>query len=212
MKKKLGSFSAFLAAFLVIFLLHSCQESGSDASEKGTYRHYIGEAFGGGVIFHLWKDSAGTEHGLIVDIKDLSKAHVWSNVKKVAVGKTAQSEWDGMSNSKAIVSQPGHTQSAAALCLNSLNGGNKDWYLPALEEMEVLYQNLFQVNRTLRSISGASEVARWTKSSRGWNSIQYWCSTEYDRYLAWPYILNCGAVYSNYVKGNKYYVRAIRAF
>ena len=42
----------------------------------GNFTHYIGEAFGGGVIFHLWKDNAGVEHGLVVDKVNLSTAQV----------------------------------------------------------------------------------------------------------------------------------------
>ena len=34
------------------------------------FTRYIGEQFGGGVIFHVWLDSLGVEHGLIVDIVD----------------------------------------------------------------------------------------------------------------------------------------------
>ena len=40
----------------------------------GTFTHYIGEQFGGGVIFNLWKDAQGNEHGSIVDIVDLEAA------------------------------------------------------------------------------------------------------------------------------------------
>jgi hypothetical protein len=33
----------------------------------GEFTHSIGEKFGGGVIFHVWKDDQGIEHGLIAD-------------------------------------------------------------------------------------------------------------------------------------------------
>ena len=120
----------------------------------GNFTHYIGEQFGGGVIFHLFKDAQGVEHGLIVDKTDLSTSQVWSNIDQTLIGPSAQSSWDGLSNSNAIVGQAGHTSSAAALCLNSTNNGQSDWYLPAIDEQERLYQNSLEVNSSLRSIGG----------------------------------------------------------
>jgi hypothetical protein len=32
----------------------------------GDYTHFIGEEFGGGIVFHVYRDAAGHEHGLIV--------------------------------------------------------------------------------------------------------------------------------------------------
>jgi hypothetical protein len=92
-------------------------------SGTGGFTHYIGEEFGGGVVFHLWKDASGVEHGLIVEKTDLSTSQVWSNIEQTLIGPSAQSSWDGLSNSNAIVGQAGHTSSASALCLNSTNGG-----------------------------------------------------------------------------------------
>ena len=36
-------------------------------NSQAGFQHYIGEIFGGGVIYHLWKDSLGIEHGLIIN-------------------------------------------------------------------------------------------------------------------------------------------------
>jgi hypothetical protein len=134
------------------------------------FTHYIGEEFGGGVIFHLWKDNAGLEHGLIVDKTDLSTSQVWSNVDQTLIGPAAQSSWDGLSNSNAIVAQAGHTNSAAALCLNSTNGGFNDWYLPSNKEAVLLLNQTFNINKSLSSISGATILTD--------NDDGYWTSTE----------------------------------
>jgi hypothetical protein len=64
----------------------------------GLFTHYIGEPFGEGVIFHLWKDTAGVEHGLIVDKTDLGTSEPWSNILQILIGPSAQSNWDGLSN------------------------------------------------------------------------------------------------------------------
>jgi hypothetical protein len=48
--------------------------------------------------------------------------------------------------SNAIVGQEGLTNSAAALCLNSTNGGQSDWYLPSRDELISLYTNLAAID------------------------------------------------------------------
>jgi hypothetical protein len=167
----------------------------------GNFTHYIGEEFGGGVIFHLWKDAQGVEHGLIVDKMSLSFGAAWSNVDQDSIGNTATSLNDGLSNSTAIVGQPGHTTSAAALCLNSTNGGQSDWYLPSIDELTLLlWYNRFNVERALSNIQGASEISVGA----------YWSSTERDLNAFYHSFPNCN--YCLTAKSSALYVRAIRAF
>jgi hypothetical protein len=188
----------------VPYALHAQTAESLVGGGSGTngFSHYIGEQFGGGVIFHLWLDSLGVEHGLIVDYVDLALSQVWSNVNSTLIGPSAQSSWDGLSNSNAIVNQAGHTNSAAALCLNSNNSGQNDWYLPALDELILLSINRFHVNKTLSTISGAS-ILRIT--------ADYWSSTENDINRAWLFFLN-GLSSGSLSKANTESVRAIRAF
>ena len=146
---------------------------------------------------------------MIVDKVDLSTAQQWSNVDNVEIGPSAQSTWDGLSNSNAIVGQAGHTNSAAALCLNSTNGGYTDWYLPAIDELERLYTNRLEVNATLRGISGASELKRYDSATQDY--VFYWSSAEYYFNAAWIFNFRNGDVYYDN-KYDTYYVRAVRAF
>jgi hypothetical protein len=169
----------------------------------GGFTHYIGEEFGGGVIFYLRKDNAGIEHGLIVDKTDLSTAQVWSNIYDILIGASAQSSWDGLSNSNEIVSQAGHTGSAAALCLNSTNGAQSDWYLPSIDELSLLCQSRFNVNKSLSTIGGATVLLNWGS---------YWSSTELDFNVAWRAVTITGVPSNNNGKGSPGYVRAVRAF
>lgn len=173
---------------------------GGGAAGSG-FTHYIGEEFGGGVIFHLWKDNAGGEHGLIVDITDLSTAQAWSNIDATLIGASAQSSWDGLSNSNAIVGQSGHTSSASALCLNSTNGAQSDWYLPSVQELNMLWNNYYTVARSLTQISGATQL----------QPANYWGSSEYDATKAWRFYFGDGTAYY-YGKYSTNYVRAVRAF
>jgi hypothetical protein len=170
----------------------------------GGFTHYIGEEFGGGVVFHLWKDALGVEHGLIVDKTDLSTAQAWSNIDVTLIGSSAQSNWDGLSNSNAIVSQAGHTSSAASICLNSTNGGQSDWYLPSIQELNLLWNNYYNAARSLTQISGATQL----------QYAYYWSSTELGSDFAGLIDFN----FANGTTGNvfnkflNYYVRAVRAF
>jgi hypothetical protein len=172
-------------------------------SGGGGFTHYIGEEFGGGVVFHLWKDAQGVEHGLIVDKTDLSTSQVWSNIAQTLIGPSAQSSWDGSNNSNAIVGQAGHTSSASALCLNSTNGGQNDWYLPSIDELSLLWHSRFNVNKSLSAIGGASVLP---------TSATYWSSTEgVTSSASRGFGFNDGTA-ANLNKTNAFYVRAVRAF
>jgi len=164
--------------------------------------HEIGEVFGGGVVFHVWKDSTGIQHGLVVDKVDLSTGKEWSNIANVLVGTEAQNASDGLKNSKAITQQSGHTNSAASLCLNSTNSGQNDWFLPSIEELKLLWNNRVKVNESLSAISGASILPA---------TANYWSSTEYVANNAWYLFYSIGkADYDE--KSFLNYVRAIRKF
>lgn len=165
------------------------------------FTHYIGEEYGGGVIFHLWKDNAGVEHGLIVALTDQSISQAWSNVTQTEIGASAQSSWNGLSNSNSIVGQAGHTSSAAKLCLDLVSGGQSDWYLPSIQELNMLWNNYYTVARVLSQISGAAQLS----------NRYYWSSSEYGNYDAWAFTFNGGSPSTN-GKAGTLYVRAVRAF
>lgn len=163
--------------------------------------HYVGESYGGGVIFHVYKDLSGIEHGLIVAKNDQSTSIGWSNITGTSVGVMAQSYWDGLTNSNAVVAQSGHFSSPSNLCTSLISGGFDDWYLPSIDELRLLFNSKFAVNNTLREIIGASEIS----------PSNYWSSTERNSTLAWTISFNQGVGADN-AKSSPYYVRAIRRF
>ncbi len=175
---------------------------GNAGNNSGSFTHYIGEEFGGGVIFYLWKDKLGAEHGLVVATTDQSAAQAWSNIQDVEIGQTAKSSWDGLSNSNAIVNQSGHTSSAAKLCLDLVSGGQNDWYLPSLQELNMLWNNYFTVVKSLSQISGATQLG----------SAAYWSSSESINFNAWYFSFSYGNAYYGSNKSSTYFVRAVRAF
>jgi hypothetical protein len=154
--------------------------------------HYLGEEFGGGVIYHLYIGSDGNQHGLIVN-KTESTA-VWQ-----ATGTTtnATRSWDGVYNTNLM------TSSAAAAYVNALaDGGFTDWYLPSIDELRRLYANRDFANKALNAIGGATLLS---------NTAYYWSSTEYSAANAFVFGFFDGyAAYGN--KSVAFSFRAVRAF
>jgi hypothetical protein len=58
-------------------------------------------------------------------------------------------------------------------------GGFTDWYLPSKNELNLLWGNLFNVNKSLSAISGAAEIF----SSNNFGS--YWSSSEDNSFSSW---------------------------
>jgi len=112
-----------------------------------------------------------------------------------------------MNNSSAIISQTGHNNSAAGLCINSSNGGQNDWYLPSVQEFNVLWNNYFIVQKVLSMIPNATQLSQ----------NLYWTSTELSQNSAWSYYWNEWPQMAwnpniDYTKSNLLRVRAIRSF
>ena len=175
----------------------------SDAG--GTTEHYVGELYGGGVVF--WVDQTG-QHGLICSMIDLGILQMWSNVTGSLIGPSAQSDWDGLSNSNAIVGQSGHTTSAAKLCLDYVNsdygtGVWSDWYLPARGELNHLWNHLYEVRKALAT-DGDPTTTVIAK-------FYYWSSSESTNITAWHFRFDEGWP-STRLKDKTHYVRAVRAF
>lgn len=154
----------------------------------------------GGVIFHRYLEG-GNQNYLVVSIEDQSTSQVWSNIDNVLIGPSAQSFWDGLSNSNAITGQTSFTNGAALTCLNYSVGIITDWYLPSSQELNKLWVNYLEVSKTLSQTPGATEL----------QPAYYWSSTESVNGSAWSFSFLFGvADYGD--KTNTNYVRAIRKF
>ena len=165
--------------------------------------HYVGELFGGGIVF--WVDNTG-QHGLIASLVDISTNAAWSNIENVLIGPSAQSTWNGQGNSTAIMGQSGHTASAAKLCDNYTNvnydtGIYSDWYFLAIDQLSLIYHARYILNKNIEGVAGANIFT---------NSI-YWSSTELDSSNAYCMYFN-GGTQGSYYKSGPGHVRAVRAF
>ena len=172
--------------------------AGSVSGSSTGFTHYIGELYQGGIVVSVWKKD-GVEHGLIASLTDLSTSQVWSSVGALLIGTTAQSSRNGQANTTAIISQTGHTSSAASLCDNYTSGGYSDWYLPAIWELNQCYDAALSVNEVLGDTNGFQYAAL------------YWSSTENTNNGSWCQRIGNGAIsYGN--KATAQSVRAVRRF
>lgn len=112
----------------------------------------VGTNFQGGVVAC---QQGAPYMNLIAALSDSINGIPWGGF---GVMTGAQSPVDGAENSRAIITA-GITNSAANLCAGSINGYN-DWFLPAKEQLNCLYQN----QATLP----------------GFENAIYWSSTEND--------------------------------
>lgn len=210
--KKLFLSGLLTINFLFLFAQSSNRISNpinNNSTTGNSFTHYVGELYGGGVVFDVYKDETGHEHGLIVALNDQATEQAWSNVTSVSIGNSTQNEWDGLQNSRSIIRQQNHTSSAAKICFDLCDGGFHDWYLPALNEMGLLYSFKFKVNRTLHTTSRATEITGTNPNNF------YWTSTEYDSENAWIVEFNSLQPAPYFYFSSKYgpgRVRAIRAF
>ena len=104
---------------------------------SGSSGHYIGELFGGGIVFYVYNNGA---NGLIASLDDLDGGSgvAWSATQSVIVPNGATDMTDGVANTAAIVAQDATTGYAATLCNVYTGGGFSDWYLPSNRELHLL--------------------------------------------------------------------------
>ena len=156
----------------------------------GCFTHYLGEAFDGGIIFYLYKGSDGLEHGLAVSLTE-STAEWQTSPTLVNADRTE----DGAYNTTLMTGSP------AATYIASLGAG---WYLPSIDELNLLYYNRYSAQKGLRAGGGTllSETAN------------YWSSTEVDNFAAHSFNFYFGSVSTNddYRKTDAHTVRGVRAF
>ena len=153
----------------------------------GGFTHYLGEAFNGGIIFHLYKGSDGLEHGLIVALTESTAA--WQSTGTLVNANRTE---DGAYNTTLMTGSP------AATYIATLGVG---WYLPSIDELGLLYYNRYSAQKGLRT--GGNTLLS--------NTALFWSSTEYLATYAYFFYFDGG--YANYLnKTNTNAVRGVRAF
>lgn len=176
--------------------------TGANIKEIPFQNYWVGQSIGGGVVFHVYRDANNVEHGLIVSIVEQSTGSAYSNIDNASIG-TARS-WDGQYNTNLMKTQTGATSGAWKYADDYSYGGFTDWYLPSIDELSFLFQNRYNVNKTLSSIGGATQIP---------TQNNYWSSTEVNgiNTIAFLFDLEQGWI-KTYDKFESHRVRAIRQF
>jgi hypothetical protein len=172
--------------------------SGTKASPYllDTKKHYIGESYGGGIVFYIYDNGL---HGLIAAGADQDPGISWYNGTKRYTNTTGDGAGAGEMNTMLIIAlQTNDNQLgnfAAKVCADYSVASNGivygDWYLPSKLELNLMY---FQ-----KDLIG------------GFTSSYYWSSTEFSSITAWSQNFANG-IQNNMNKSNPYAIRAIRAF
>lgn len=176
----------------------------SDANGNGTWQaggggaaHYIGESYGGGIVFYVYD---GGKHGLIAATTDQNQGAVirWWGGTHTNTRARADGVGAGLKNTAIIIANQGPVDGnafAATVCNEySVNVGGVtygDWYLPSKHELNLLYLQ--------KNVVG------------GFANVYYWSSTELLVNYAWDQDFATGSQYYG-TKNVSYNVRAIRAF
>ena len=172
--------------------------NGNKTLNGGPYKvgDYYNDGTKEGIVFVVYD---GGYHGKIVSVDESFEQWAVSAVWQIATHATSKGE--GMDNMRKIMKQPNWRRNypAFAWCA-SLGEG---WYLPAFDELELIFQNKSIINRRLNE-KGYGEIV----------DSFYWSSTEVEEEpdCAWYVNMNDGD--SNYNSKNyiEFSVRAVSAF
>jgi hypothetical protein len=164
------------------------------SESKFSIKLLIGDEYRGGKIFFINQDG---KTGLIASKENLRDVNGYETFFWGPSNLVGTNDSDGQSNTKKMAVVSGSTYYAAYPFKNELNlNGYKDWYIPSVDELELLRDN--------KSIIGGFSTV--------FSSGLYWSSTETSATKA--YGLNFVALTgTNYEKGAFYgRVRPIRKF
>jgi hypothetical protein len=148
---------------------------------------YLGQDTLGGIVYYVYLDSYGNQHGLIVSKTESTGQ--WQSANSIT---NANRSWDGAYNTALMTNSP------AATYVTGLGAG---WYLPSIDELSLLLHSRFHVNKAMNS-GGFTLISK---------TGGYWSSTESAENGAWfLYFVYYDGGYT--YKTNSYSVRAVRAF
>ncbi len=166
-------------------------------NDDGSCRYLtIGQNYNGGKIAYIFQSYdngyvAGQKHGLIVATADQSAGAPWGCTDISITGAQNTGVGTGNQNTMAIVAGCSTAGTAARICSDLVLEGYSDWYLPSLDDLDMIYINKDAIG--------------------GFSNGYYWTSSE-EIGEAWS--MNFGGSFDMSIdtKDSYHYVRAVRSF
>ena len=178
--------------YVKAYATNSAGTSYGDQVSFTTLSFTIGLAYGGGIVFYI--DASG-HHGLIAATVDQGSGTHWAEAgyqDTYVPGGTSTAIGSGSTNTDHIVAQNGLTNTYAAGMTRSYTGGGySDWFLPSIDELNLMYQQKLVIGNL----------------ANNW----YWSSSESGASVARFMAFNDGGQ-GDYYKAYSCLVRAVRAF
>ena len=165
---------------------------GNEISFKTLAVGYKGQ--GGGIVFYDKGETTDGWRYLEVAPNDQSAGAVWG-CKDIQIEPWYQNKnpGGGLANTNDIMSKCKDQNSAASICDNLVSGGKTDWYLPNIQELRLVYNNIHMQNLG------------------NFNQVYYWSSDSYYNNNATLFGMN-GGDQQNYDTQFTGSVRAIRRY
>jgi hypothetical protein len=133
------------------------------------YAFVVGQSYQGGVIFYI--DGTG-QHGLISATTDQAAGVVWG-CDNFSIPGISTAFGSGQSNTNLIVSATCSVPlTAAKVCNDLVLNGYSDWFLPAMGELNLMYDNRF-------SIGGFTANWYWSSSEEPYTPV---CCAQFHQF------------------------------
>jgi hypothetical protein len=146
-----------------------------NASGGGGGGTEIGALIGGGIVVEVFVEG-GVNKALVASLTNLTPSLPWTipAFQPIAIGATARSYSDGLTNTNAIIAQtllPATAAYAAGRARLFADGGFSDWYLPSIWELNSCYNSASIVNRVLGATNGFLNSIYWSSTEAAANSV-----------------------------------------
>jgi len=162
----------------------------------------IGRFYQGGWIAAEWVEGTSlTRKVLIVSNPQSVVVRPWTTPPFYTTLVPADNRFNGQPNTAAIVLQSGAGTYAAAYCENLVSGGYTDWYLPSIDELNMVYNATVPITRSMAASGFAPPY---------FTGNNIWSSTESNQSTAFVRSFSGGQGISVVGKSASYFVLPVR--